>query len=91
MSLTYDMRNEDLTVSEKGVKIEVRPERCTGCLICQLRCSFEYTPNIFNPSKARIVTYPTDGRKISFTEECNNCGLCARFCVYGALEIKGRA
>jgi len=80
-----------LAASKKGVEIEVHPERCTGCLICQLRCSFEYTPNIFNPSKARIVIDPTNRQKISFTEECNNCGLCARFCLYDALEIKGSA
>jgi len=50
-----------------------------------------YTPNLFNPSKARIMIDPTDGRKIIFTEECNNnYGLCARFCVYGVLEIKKR-
>ena len=70
------------------LKVMVHPENCTGCLICQLRCSFEYV-NCFNPSRARLLIerHIAGKRKISFTDECNECGLCARFCPYEALEI----
>jgi Fe-S-cluster-containing hydrogenase component 2 len=34
-------------------KIVIRPEKCTGCRICELRCSITQE-KVFNPSKARI-------------------------------------
>ncbi|MCD6569757.1 MAG: hypothetical protein J7L53_03545 [Deltaproteobacteria bacterium] len=67
-------------------KIEATPERCTGCLICQLVCSEIYTKR-FNPSMARIkVDILGVDCLISFTEECNECGVCVDHCLYGALK-----
>lgn len=61
-------------------------EKCVGCLICQLTCSFTFTKS-FNPLQSRIVIQRVDdGWKISFTDECNNCGLCTKYCMYEALE-----
>lgn len=56
--------------------------KCTGCLNCELICSFTFTQT-FNPSKARIVH---DDEGIWFTEECTECGLCTDYCVYGAIR-----
>ncbi len=71
--------------------IAVHRENCTGCLICQLRCSFNYAGE-FNPSKAWIQINRVDHEnEISFTDECNSCGICARACPYGALEIESGA
>ena len=68
-------------------KIAVHPERCTGCLICQLMCSFSKL-KVFNPSQAYIVIdWVDDKPKISFTDDCDECGICVRFCVYGALTL----
>lgn len=43
----------------------------------------------FNPSKARIKVRRLVGRdteyEISFSKECDVCGICARYCPYGAL------
>ncbi|TFG25595.1 MAG: hypothetical protein EU533_01015 [Promethearchaeota archaeon] len=69
-------------------KIKINPEKCVGCRICQLTCSFTYYQT-FNPSKARIKINDLYGLipKIEFTEECVQCGKCANNCLYGALEI----
>ena len=72
-------------------QIVAKPEECCVCLMCQLVCSLT-KENIFNPSIARIKiskSIKTDGGLdvgISFTEECDNCGVCAKYCVYGALS-----
>jgi electron transport complex protein RnfB len=70
--------------------IAVHPEKCVGCLICQLRCSMRFTDS-FNPSRAKIIINMASdmlGAEIIFTGECDLCGICARNCPYGALEIK---
>ncbi|MHA1299895.1 MAG: hypothetical protein ACTSO9_10705 [Candidatus Helarchaeota archaeon] len=65
--------------------IEVHEENCTGCLICQLICSFIHK-KIFNPSESCILIQKTEeGNKISFTSDCNNCGVCVNHCLYKAL------
>ena len=70
--------------------ISVDAEKCTGCLICQMICSFTYTGR-FNPAKARIVI-DHDRKQIRFTDECvENCHLCTRYCVYGAITRKDQA
>ena len=70
--------------------ILVHPERCVSCLICQLRCSIRLTKS-FNPARAAIIINPAKdrlGAEITFTQECDLCGICARHCPYGALEIR---
>ncbi|MGP3702256.1 MAG: 4Fe-4S binding protein [Candidatus Bathyarchaeota archaeon] len=69
----------------KQIKIQVFPEKCTGCLRCQLICSFAYE-GVFNPLKAKIVVNWVDG-EISFKDECTNCGSCVEYCGYGALKL----
>ncbi len=67
-------------------KIQVEPDNCTGCLQCQLNCSFGYT-KIFNSSAARIIINVSGPDcSISFTDQCNECGICADHCFYGALQ-----
>lgn len=70
--------------------IEVHPEKCAGCMSCQLICSFTFTQS-FNPLEAYILVDVTGrmGEKIKFTDDCTACGICAKYCSYGALEVKG--
>ena len=80
---------EDVTtmgqLNKKNIDIDTR--RCTGCLICQLVCSFTYTGR-FNPARARIAV-EQERKEIYFTDGCvENCHLCVRYCVYGALMRK---
>ena len=83
-----------MTIQKKGRPITVHSSQCTGCLICELRCSFRFE-QAFNPSKARIKILRAnnggDGFNILFTDECDNCGLCVRFCPYGALIQESKA
>ena len=81
-----------VTAEKDKVKILVKPERCTGCRVCQLECSFRYH-KVFNPALAsiRILETPENGISylISYKAECRNCGTCAKACVFGALEVEG--
>ena len=82
-----------MTIRKKGRPITVNSSQCTGCLICQLRCSFRFE-RAFNPAIARIKVLRANNSdnefEVLFTDECDNCGICARFCPYGALaqEVK---
>ena len=73
---------------KKSPPIKVNPSKCAGCLICELRCSFRFE-RAFNPSQAAIKVMSSEndegGFIILFTQKCDNCGICARFCPYGAL------
>jgi carbon-monoxide dehydrogenase iron sulfur subunit len=70
--------------------IETHPERCTGCLRCQLACS-DANEKIFNPSIARIsIEISGVDCKIHFTEACIGCGICADECFYNAVEKRER-
>jgi len=68
-------------------KIITHEEKCVGCRICQLWCSYQFTRK-FTLSKAYIRVDNPYGLepKISFLEDCTKCGKCADYCLYGALE-----
>ena len=64
------------------------PTKCVGCTLCQLRCSFKFN-KVFQPSQAKIRIEKLGAgiaHNISFADECQSCGLCARYCLYGALS-----
>ena len=78
MGLLVDSNNEEVLIDL---------ERCTGCCNCQLICSLTYSKT-FNPSQARILISQMPGEAISFTEDCTECNLCVKYCVYGTLKLK---
>ena len=69
-------------------KIIVNNSKCTGCLTCALECSF-VRQKLFNPMNAYIQISSKFDKlcAITFTDECDNCCICARKCPYGALTI----
>ncbi|RJP25368.1 MAG: hypothetical protein C4520_02515 [Candidatus Abyssobacteria bacterium SURF_5] len=73
-------------VDENNPKILIDLDKCTGCLNCQLICSFTYN-EVFNPdlAKIRIIRTEDDGKAARFDEDCLQCSICADYCVYGAL------
>lgn len=72
----------------KRKKIFTFAERCTGCLNCQLYCSFTYT-RTFNPAQARIqIKRGKTTQEIIFTHDCNACGICAIYCAYGGISLQ---
>ena len=84
--------------------IIIKDEKCTGCMSCELACSFHHR-KIFKPSVASIeVGIDEKERKIFITIynreserhiACDNCigeeiPLCVRFCSIGALILKDK-
>jgi formate dehydrogenase (NADP+) beta subunit len=70
--------------------IAVEATKCRSCYVCQLVCSLRFE-GAFDTSKAAIAIQPVmkpDGDaeiRISFEDKCDSCGLCVRYCPYGAL------
>ncbi|HEX9016064.1 MAG TPA: 4Fe-4S binding protein [Chloroflexota bacterium] len=72
-------------------QIQINPENCTGCKLCELACSAVKTGS-FAPSEARIRVSLVDIPEIpvpSLLESCDYCfgnPVCVRFCNTGAIE-----
>jgi Fe-S-cluster-containing hydrogenase component 2 len=68
--------------------LKIEPERCTGCLQCELACSLE-NEGLFNPSKSRIkvFTFHHEGRFSPYT--CTQCAeaWCLHSCPVEAIVI----
>ena len=65
-------------------EVLIRAEKCTGCLNCQLICSFTYT-DTFNPAEAMIRIEGEDQKTIRYTADCTQCQLCTQYCVFGTI------
>ncbi|MCP4993471.1 MAG: 4Fe-4S dicluster domain-containing protein [Gammaproteobacteria bacterium] len=68
--------------------LSITPDKCTGCLQCEMACSFEHE-GIFNPSKSRIKVFlfHDEGRYVPYT--CTQCAdaWCKNACPTGAIQI----
>ena len=70
--------------------IVVEEANCRWCFVCQLVCSLRFE-GAFDTSKAAIKLLPVVNAagnrdvRISFDDKCDGCGLCVRYCPYGAL------
>ena len=68
--------------------LQLEPEKCTGCLQCEMACSFE-NEGVFNPSKSRIkvFTFHDEGRFAPYT--CSQCAeaWCLHACPVEAIVI----
>ena len=63
------------------------PERCVGCKLCQLICSY-ITLRVFNPSRSFLAIKADEKRglfEIEILPECNDCGACIKYCPSEAL------
>ena len=62
--------------------LQIDPEKCTGCLQCELACSYE-NEGVFNPSKSRIkvFNFHEQGRMVPYT--CTQCddAWCMSACI----------
>lgn len=63
--------------------------KCAGCRTCELRCSLRWE-GAFIPAKAKVTVTRLVGNRdhefdISFSSECDCCGICVKYCPYGAL------
>ncbi len=68
--------------------LHIDPAKCTGCLQCEMACSYEHTGTI-NPSKSRIKVFDFEheGRKVPYT--CTQCAdaWCMNACPVNAIVI----
>lgn len=66
----------------------ISPDKCTGCLQCELACSYE-NEGVFNPSKSRIkvFNFHDDGRFVPYT--CTQCdeAWCMQACPTEAIVL----
>ncbi len=69
-----------------GRPITPLADKCAGCLTCALRCSLRFEKTFLMTDSAIQVRRSGNGDyRISFDSRCDGCGICARYCMYGAL------
>ena len=68
--------------------LQLEPEKCTGCLQCEMACSYE-NEGIFNPAKSRIKVFGfhDEGRFAPYT--CTQCdeAWCMHACPVEAIVL----
>jgi len=68
--------------------LQIEPEKCTGCLQCELACSYQ-AEGVFNPSKSRIkiFIFHDEGRFVPYT--CTQCAeaWCMHACPVEAIVL----
>ena len=68
--------------------LHLDPGKCTGCLQCEMACSYE-NYGVFNPAKSRIkvFNFESAGRKVPYT--CTQCAeaWCLHACPVEAIAV----
>src|SRR5712691_552546 len=66
--------------------LRIHPEKCTGCLRCELACSYMQT-GTFHPAKSVIRVSPFEGHTSYAPYTCTQCaeGWCMTACPYGTM------
>ena len=68
--------------------LNIDPGKCTGCLQCEMACSYEHT-GAFNPSRSfiKVFTFHDEGRFAPYT--CTQCeeAWCQRACPVDAISV----
>jgi Fe-S-cluster-containing hydrogenase component 2 len=68
--------------------LHINPDKCTGCLQCEMACSYE-NYGLFNPAKSRIKVFEFhhSGRKVPYT--CTQCdeAWCLHACPVDAIQL----
>ena len=77
----------DLKESLMPMNVITIPERCVGCKLCQLICSY-VTLRVFNPARSHLTIKADEKRglfDIILLPECTGCGACIKYCPGEAL------
>jgi Fe-S-cluster-containing hydrogenase component 2 len=71
--------------------LHIDPGKCTGCLQCELACSYD-NEGVFNPAKSRIkvFNFHDQGRFVPYT--CTQCAeaWCMHACPVGAIVVEAK-
>ncbi len=68
--------------------LHINPELCTGCLQCELACSFEHE-GVFNPSLSRIKVFEFEHGRHTVPYTCTQCAeaWCMKACPTEAIVV----
>jgi len=69
-------------------RLEINPEKCSGCRTCSLSCSFAFS-KVFNPEKAfvEVIENEEDGSfEIRLKNGCKTCRICADNCPFEVIK-----
>lgn len=89
-----------LSKPEGAMKLWIDPAKCTGCLRCELACSFHHSRHIsFQPERSSLRVNRSNvdrSIRIAFGDSCDGCAgerfaLCVRACVFNALGVHKEA
>lgn len=80
--------SDTVIAQRQAPPVKADDSKCVGCLVCELYCSLRFE-KAFNPARAAIeirrLVKAENEYEVSFNDRCDNCGICVRYCVYGAL------
>ena len=65
-------------------RIEIREERCKGCLLCTSVCpeNILVQGNVINSKGYKVITCDEEKK-----ENCRGCAFCAEICPDGAIVV----
>ncbi len=68
--------------------IVIEPDKCTGCRVCEMICSFMKLKNVCNPSESRIRILKKEESGVDLPILCLHCRepLCVDVCPMGAIK-----
>ncbi len=82
------------------MKLWIDPKKCTGCLRCELACSFHHSGRVsFQPERSSLRVNRSNSDKsmrIALDDGCDGCAgerfaLCVEACVFNALGMHKEA
>jgi Fe-S-cluster-containing hydrogenase component 2 len=67
----------------------VREDLCTGCAMCVVSCA-SIKHDLFGFANAHsyveVTPEPDEAYAVRFTDECDGCCYCLKFCAFDAIE-----
>ena len=68
--------------------LHIEPSLCTGCLQCEMACSYEHEGE-FNPARSRIRVFEFEHGRTSVPYTCTQCveAWCMKACPTAAISV----